>query len=314
MSRVLVTGATGFVGSHVAEALEAGGHALRCTVRESSDTRWLDGLDAERVRVDLASPGSLGSVMSGVEAVVHVAGVTRSPRQERYHEVNVGGTVALARAAVAAGVRRFVFLSSLAARGPDGAEGPVSTYGVSKRQAEERLRSLEDDLPVTVLRPGAVYGPRDTDLLPLFRMARRGWLAAPLRGAPLQPVYADDVARAARAALETEVPFGPFPLAEDARYDWRRVAEAMEAAVGGQVRLVRLPAAFYLAAGAVAEGAARLLGRAAVFDRRRARDVSRHGWTCDPSPTREELGWSARVALPEGLERTAAWYREQGWL
>lgn len=311
----LLTGATGFVGSHVAEACREEGHRLRCTVRATSDTRWIEGLGVETVEVDLADPGRLDEVMEGVRTVVHVAGVTVAADRATFARVNVEGTRSLALAARRSEVRRFVYMSSLAARGPDGAEGPVSPYGASKRDAEACLRDAAGEMEVVVLRPGGVYGPRDADLLSLFRLADRGWLPAPRGGAPLQPVYAADVADAAVRAAGREAPgFGPYPLAERDRYGWEEVAEGMEAALGRPVRLVEVPGAVFLAAGAAGELVGRALGRTPELDRRQARDLARHSWTCDPSATERELGWRAGVELPEGLRRTASWYRGQGWL
>lgn len=322
MSRTLVTGATGFVGSHVAEAYREGGHELRCTVRASSDIRWLRDLDVERVEADLRDPGRLQEALEGVERVVHVAGVTAAARPSLYREVNVEGTRRLAEAAASAGVRRFVFVSSLAARGPDDADGPVSAYGRSKREAEQALaragrgpdgaaRAME----AVVLRPAGVYGPRDTDLLTLFRAADTGWLPVPTGASPLQPVYARDVAEAALLAGEGETPgFGPWPLAEENWYRWQEVADGMSEALGRPVRTVPVPGWVLVAAGAAAEAVSGALGRTPELDRRRAKDLATHAWTCDPRASEEALGWRPAVPLAAGLRRTARWYRERGWL
>ena len=311
---VLVTGATGFVGSHVAEALDARGHRLRCTVRSGSSLRWLRDLPIETVEVDLADPPALEEALAGVRAVVHVAGVTAAPRPELYRTVNVTATERLARGALDRGVERFVFVSSLAARGPRGAEGPVSAYGRSKRAAEEALAALEGAMEVVALRPGGIYGPRDRDLLPLFRSAAVGWMPVPTDGVSLQPVYAADAAAAVADALEGDPGFGPWPVVERDRYAWSEVAGALGEALGGRVRTVPVPAVLAEAAGLAAEGAGRLLGRPPAFDRRRARDLTRHDWTADPTPTTRALGWTPEVGLREGLARTARWYREAGWL
>lgn len=309
----LVTGATGFVGSHAAEALAAAGHDLRCTVRQTSDLRWIRELDVDTVRADLRDAAALEGVLEGVDRVVHVAGVTRAARPEHFREVNVEGTVRLAEAAARRGVRRFVYVSSLAARGPDGAGAPVSAYGTSKREAERRLAAMEGQMEVVVLRPGGIYGPRDVDLLPLFRMASRGWLVVPTGGGRLQPVYVTDVADAVRQATSSGG-FGPHALAGEGRHAWDEVTIGLEAALGRRVRTIPLPGAVMVAVGAAAEAVGRLTGKAPELDRRRARDLARHQWTCDPEPAEEALGWRPGVELREGLSRTASWYRRVGWI
>ena len=314
--RVLITGATGFVGSHIARAFAQAGYEVRCGVRATSDTHPLEDLAVELVPLDLALPKDLSRAVKDAQLVVHAAGITRAGRASDYHAINAEGTRRLA-AAAAAGVRRFVLISSLAARGPDARDGedrPASAYGRSKLEAEAYLREFGGRMETVVLRPAAVYGPRDTDFLPLLKMARAGWLLIPSNPALLQPVYAEDVARAALAAVRKAVGFGPFPVAEAARYTWRDVARGLGAALGRPVRTVRLPAGVFALAGGVAERAARLRGATPVFDGRRARDLATHTWTCDPSETERALGWRAEVSLYEGLEHTARWYQREGWL
>jgi nucleoside-diphosphate-sugar epimerase len=318
--RVLITGATGFVGSHIAAAFVEAGYDVRCGVRASSNTRWIDGLQAERVTVDFERPGDLTRVVEGVDVVVHAAGLTRARRKSDYHRVNAEGTRRLSRAALEAGVKRFVLISSLAARGPDaltkdGRDRPASPYGQSKLEAETHLRSLNGRMETVALRPAAVYGPRDTDLLPLFKMARSGWLVLPYGPGLLQPVYVADVARAVLATARREaVGFGPFPVAEAAHYNWHRIVAGLEAALEHPIRTVRLPAPIFELAGRVAEWAAKPLGTPPVFDERRARDLAVYTWTCDPSGAEQALGWRTEVPLSEGLKRTAGWYRQSGWL
>lgn len=323
MNRVLLTGATGFVGSRIAAAFAATDCELRCTVRESSDTRWVEDTRADLVQADVTNPEALAPALEGVDLVVHGAGVTAAPSEDVFYEVNTEGTLNLAKASAEAGVERFVFISSLAARGPDreGAEpgagppdAPESVYGMSKLAAEERLRGFTDELDVTVLRPGGVYGPRDVDLLPLFQMAERGFLLLPASEGLLQPVYVGDVARVTVLAGERGGGFGPFPVVEEDRYDWDGVAGALEEAAGKSLRVLRLSPRVYTAAASVAEWSARLLDRAPAFDRRRARDLAYHRWTADPGPAEDALGWTPRVTLPEGAARTMRWYREHGWL
>ena len=316
--RVLLTGATGFVGSHIAGAFVEAGYEVLCGVRASSDMRWISDLPIERVSLDLKGGAEgLPRAVENADLVVHTAGITRARRVEDYHSVNAEGTRRLAVAAFEAGVRRFVLISSLAARGPDDPtkdDHPESAYGRSKLEAEAYLRSLGGRMEAVVLRPAAVYGPRDTDLLPLFKMANRGWLPVPSGANLLQPVYATDVARAALAAVREPLGFGPFPVAENRLYTWKEVIAGLEKALGRTVRTVRLPAAAFTLAGRAAEWAARPFSAVPVFDERRGRDLAVHTWTCDISATEKALGWRAEVALSDGLTRSARWYGQAGWL
>jgi nucleoside-diphosphate-sugar epimerase len=318
--RVLVTGATGFVGSHIARAFVEAGYEVLCGVRATSDLRWISDLPIECVPLDLSGRSEdLPRAVENADLVVHAAGITRARREEDYYSINAEGTRRLVDAALGAGVRRFVLISSLAARGPDDPtkgdrDHPESAYGRSKLEGEEHLRSVGGRMEAIVLRPAAVYGPRDTDLLPLFKMASRGWLLLPSGANLLQPVYAEDVARAAVAAARKATGFGPFPVAENRRYTWKDVVAALEKALGRTVRAVRLPAVAFTLAGRAAERAARPFSAVPLFDERRGRDLAFRTWTCDTSPTEEAWGWRAEVALTEGLERTARWYGQAGWL
>ena len=290
--RVLVTGATGFVGSHIAQAFVEAGYEVRVGARASSNERWISSLDTERVPLDLdGNPEYLSRAVQNVDVVVHAAGITRARQPQDYYLVNAGGTRSVATVALRAGVRRLVLISSLAARGPDGREHPESDYGRSKLEAESHLRVLSGRMEAVVLRPAAVYGPRDTDLLPLFRMARAGWLTVPSSAALLQPVYVQDAARATLAAAREPVGFGPFPVAENRRYTWRDVAAGLERALGRTVRAVRLPAGAFVLAGRMAEWAARPVSAVPILDERRSRDLgSTPGPATFPGPRRRSGG------------------------
>jgi nucleoside-diphosphate-sugar epimerase len=318
--RVLITGATGFVGSHIAEAFYEAGYEVRCSVRASSDIRWIEALPVKLVPLDLDQPEKLARVTEDARIVVHAAGITRACRTDDYHRINAEGTRRLAATAAKTGVHRFILIGSLSAHGPDtlskdGRDRPVSPYGQSKLEAETHLRSFTGQMETVVLRPAAVYGPRDTDMLLLFKMARSGWLIFPPGPGLLQPVYAEDVARAAlAAAVKKETSFGPFPVAEATQYSWQDVVRGLEWTLGRSIRTVHLPVAFFRLAGRASEWTAKFRGSAPVFDERRARDLALYSWACDPSDTENKLGWRAEVPLYEGLQRTARWYREVGWL
>lgn len=319
-SKILLTGGTGFLGSHVAEMLCERGLSVRATVRRTSDTRWLDPLPLEQIEADLSEPSGLAAALTGISAVVHVGGLTKAPDAATYDRVNAAGTASLAAAAGAAGVERFVYVSSLAARGPDAAAGPVSDYGRSKQGGETRLAELaatgKAPPAIRVLRPAGIYGPRDTDLLTLFQMAARGFLVLPASPGRLQPVHVRDVASCVLRALDSADSNdpGPLPVAGSEVVGWTEVAEVLRAGRDKKVRVARLPAAAFTVAGAVAELGARLTGKPPVFDRRRATDLTQLSYTCDIEATKRILGWEPEVDLQTGMAETAAWYARHGWL
>lgn len=321
--RVLVTGGTGFVGSHAVDALLDAGYRVRCTVRATSNRRWLEDKPVELVEIDLQK-GDLDEAVAGIDAVVHCAGLTRGSRRALY-AANGDATAALADACVATGrTIRFVYCSSLAAAGPSSiwrqrelAEPPTpaSDYGRSKLAGEIEALKRGRDLQVAVLRPAAVYGPRDEDTLPYFQMARRGVVVVPGMFTRLvQIVHARDVARALYQAIERREAVGrTFFVAHPEVITWRDLAAAIGRAVGRSAVRIHLPAWTMQLAGAVTS----LVGggrRSGQLDRRRAWELTRRAWTCRVNETVEYLRWMPEYDSERGLRATAEWYQEVGWL
>lgn len=319
---ILITGATGFVGSHLVEALGRRGIGARALVRASSDTSLLERHGIVGEVGDLLDAASLRRVVHGADTVVHLAAATRALRPATFHRVNADGTRLLMQAMKAAGARRMVYLSSLAAAGPatDGPVGPgdpahpITAYGRSKL-AGERACMAEPAIDTVVLRPPAVYGPGDRDLLTFFKLADRGVL--PVLGSihrRLQMIHASDLADAIVQAAVLTGATGVFHVAEPVAYTWERILELMRDAVGVPGRRIRVPGMLVRAAAAVTELAARFTRRPVIFDRDKAREILAAGWLCETDRAREELGFVARIPLPDGLRETADWYRTYGWL
>ncbi len=323
MKEALVTGATGFVGSHLVEVLAEAGVGVRALVRRTSRTEALATLGVERVEGALEDPASLARAAAGVDVVFHLAALTRARTREEYFRANAEGARAAVQAAAAAGAR-LIYLSSLAAVGPseDGrpvAEGdaprPITQYGRSKLAGEEACSSAAERLEVVVLRAPAVYGPRDRDLYRFFSMAARGIMAMPTGPERrLQMIHVRDLAQALVCAGQAERPGRLYHVAEAQAYGWTEVAALVAAAVGGRVRVVRVPPALVQAAATASELGARMMGRATIFNRDKARELLASGWLCETAAAERDLGFSARIPLERGLRETAEWYRARGWL
>lgn len=320
--RALVTGGTGFVGSHLLEALGRHGIETRALVRSIARAEALGLPAVEWVRGDLGDPAALARAASGVDMILHVAGLVAGRSPEEYHEVNVEGTRRLLAASEQTGAR-FILVSSLAAGGPTvpgrpllGHEPPrpVSSYGRSKLAAETVVR--EGPLAWSIIRPPTVYGPRDTEVLRLFRSA--AWSIAPVFGTgeqELSLVYGPDLAEALVAtALAPEAIGRILYPAHPERVTQAGLARAVGEAMGRSVRVTRVPVALARAALRVTGATARLTGRRTLLTPDKGNEFFQAAWTCDPAGLEEATGWRATHDLATGLARTAAWYRAHGWL
>ncbi|NLW50126.1 MAG: NAD-dependent epimerase/dehydratase family protein [Candidatus Brocadiaceae bacterium] len=325
--KVLLTGANGFVGSHVLDGLLAAGHDARLLLRETSNTRFIaDHLARTEVRYgSLDAPEPLRGAVAGVDAVIHCAGVTKAARRAAYHAANAAGALHVAEACNAseATVRRLVLISSLAATGPgtveaparaDGPARPVSEYGRSKLEGERHVRE-RCRVPWTILRPAAVYGPRDRDFLLVFRGVR-GRLVPVFGGSkPLSLVYVEDLADCVLRALDAEHGAGgTYHVAHPDPVTQRAFMRAIEAAVGARPVHVRVPGLAVTAACAARGAWARLSGRPGILSMDKAAELRAPGWVCDTADAARDLGFEASTRLADGLGRTAEWYAEAGWL
>jgi len=292
-------------------------------VRSPGRAEVLRSLDCRLVEGGLEDEAARLALVEGAEVVFHVAGLVAARSEAEFLRVNRDGSAALARAAARAGAGRLVLVSSLAVTGPSrpgvrvderSGPGPVSAYGRSKKAGEDAVRAA--GVPFTVVRPPAVYGPRDRAFLTLFRAAARG--VVPLLGdgaRELTLVHARDLARALLAAAASPATVGgtyhagnPEPVTQ------RELAVAVGRAVGRNVRCVTLPAAAVRGLLGAAGAAARALGRVPFLDGDKANELLAPGWTCESEALRRDAGWAAEMPLDQGLAATAGAYREAGWL
>lgn len=326
--KVLVTGATGFLGSHLAELLVNEGHEVRAIVRKSSNVALLERLGAELAYASLESGDGLDEAVKGVDAIVHGAGIVKAKRPEEFYAVNAGGTQNLVDAALAhaKGLRRFVYVSSLAAHGFNDAGGPrpldaesnpVTHYGRSKLEGERYVLSKKDALPVTVIRPPAIYGPRDTEMIAFFKLV--AGRVVPFLGDSRRKVsliYAPDCARAILLALTEDHPSGRVYFVEDGRaYSQEEFVSIVEDAIGKKA-LVKfpIPIGVVKAAAIGSELFGRIANKAVMLTRDKVNELDAEQLCAPADPIRNELGWEPEVQLEEGARRSVEWYRAEGLL
>jgi nucleoside-diphosphate-sugar epimerase len=326
--KILLTGGSGFLGSHVAEQLSARGTEVRALVRARSDCSHLRTLsEVELVTGAIEDRESLDRAVSGVDAVIHSAGLVKARRPEDFVATNVQGTRNLLEAIAQHGpsVRRLVFVSSLTAVGPsyDGkpvdpdANRPVNSYGRSKAQAERVVREFADRLSVVILRPPFLYGPRDRETLSFFKSIASRALPLMGDGSMLNSVvYGPDAARACIQAAEADVPSGSSYFLDDGNvYVWRHMLEDIERAMGTRaIWRVGLPIPLVAAVAFCVELFGRLTGRAVMLTRDKVKELRGLHWVCDGSAARRDLGWQPSVDWTEGTRLTVDWYRAHGWL
>jgi nucleoside-diphosphate-sugar epimerase len=322
-----VTGGTGFVGSHLVEALlESGYGEIRCLVR--SDLKWLAGLPITPVRGDLGDADTLRRAVEGVDYVYHVAGLTRATNAAAFESANVLGTMRLLDAVAEAnpGLRRVLVTSSLAVVGEAGVEVadettpmlPISLYGHSKARMESAMQRRRDPFPVTVVRPPAVYGPREADIYTFFRALR--WGLAPIVGSGTQPdlslVYAPDLVRGMIRAAESERAAGEtFFLSGLRDYDWHTVRDTALEALGQRRALtLRIAPRFATPIGTAVERVGSLFGQQPALTREKAREIVDAVKRCSHQKAAVTFGYQPTTSLQRGLATTMQWYRDSGWL
>lgn len=323
--RALVTGGAGFVGSHLIEALLDRGDEVICLERPGAPHGWLEGLPVEFVDAGLNDDATLDRLVDRADVIFHLAGVTKSSRAESYYAVNAQGTENVVHAAArAATPPHVVLMSSLAASGPCRNGGlltpttpprPLTHYARSKLLAEEVVRSRGDVIPYTVFRFSAVYGPRERDILIMFRLIRRG-VGLTLGGwdQEVNLIYVKDVVRALLTAAENEHAIGrTFTVAHPQRVSWRRFAQVAGDALGRSPKLFTVPRPVAFAVSLVLEAAAAVARRSTILNRQRIRELGSR-WLCDTESVATELGYRAAYPIERGVPATAEWYQEMEWL
>jgi nucleoside-diphosphate-sugar epimerase len=318
---ILVTGGTGFIGSHLLERISASGVPARCLLRQRKKPRTLPP-GVEPAFGDLASGQGLEEALRGAAIVIHLAGVTKALTPADFYTGNVRATEILARALAGRAIR-LVHVSSLSAIGPsrDGTPvdeeeppHPLTHYGRSKLEAEHLVRELAPE--AVIVRPPVVYGPRDTDVFQLLKSISRG-LVLEISGGDrwFSAIYVDDLVDGLLAAAQCPRAEGrTYFLAHPKPNTWKELSAAAARVMRCRPRVVHVPLPVARAVGYAAEIWSRLTRKPGIVSREKIREAQCRWWICDTRRANAELGFQAKTSLDTGLALALAWYKQAGWL
>lgn len=324
--RALVTGSNGFIGSHLVEKLLEKNYEVRCLVRKTSNLRWIKNLPVEFVYGDVTQKETLMPAVENVDIVFHLGGLVRALSWEGFYRVNAQGTKNLLDACAerAKNLRRFMYVSSQAVVGPSRSERkirendtpmPVSLYGKSKLEAEKIVWDFKKIFAVTILRPPSVFGPRDDDILEIFKYIK--WHIKPqvgIKKRKLSIIYIEDLIRGIIMAAESAKGENQIFFLTAEPCEWSEFEDSIAEVMGRKAIPIIVPEIAVDVAAFFGEIKAKVSRKPALLNKDKAHEMKEQFWLVDGSKAKEILGFEPSIALREGIFRTYRWYREQGWL
>jgi dihydroflavonol-4-reductase len=327
LAKAFVTGATGFIGSHLVDELLKKNYEIKCLVRKSSSTKWLDGKPVEYIYGDLFSHDILEKALVDVDYVYHVGGVTFAKKKEEFIKGNVEATKSLLDACrkFNPNLKRFIHISSQAAVGPsfDGKPidekrdyRPLTAYGRSKVEAEKLVISFFDKLNCTVVRPPAVYGPRDSAIFEYFKSMNRG--LQPMIGFDnklISLIHGVDLVKGFILAGESDKSSSNlYFISSEKFYNWRDVGELTKRLLGRKTLKIVIPHFAVKTTAFFSEVFAVFSPKPVILNREKARELTQAYWICSIEKAKKDFGFQETMTLEEGFKNTIDWYRENKWL
>lgn len=324
----VVTGANGFVGSHMVDYLLSKGHHVKCIVRTSSNLRWLEGKDVEIFKCGLFDKEGLKEVLKSADYLFHIAGVVKSKKEEGYFKGNVETTRNLLEVVseVNQGIKRIVIVSSQTAGGPSlngntpkkesDPAVPITTYGRSKKAQEDLAKEYMDKLPITIARAPAIYGERDTEIYLVFKTYKQGlFTLIGFDDKKLSLIHVADLVRGLYLCAVSERGKGEiYNISSSEFYSWGPIGMEIGKALKKKAVTLRFPHMLVYSVAGAAQFFALFSPKAATFNIEKARDFVQSFWTLDPSKAKQDLGFTQEISLSEGIKRTIDWYKENKWL
>ncbi|UCF65324.1 MAG: NAD(P)-dependent oxidoreductase [bacterium] len=327
MAHIFLTGATGFIGSFVARILVESQHEVTCLVRENSNLSWIKELDLKLVTGTLQDPATFESHLKDVEYIIHLAGVTKSHDPELFYLGNVQVTHKLLSCITERKIslKKFIFVSSQAAVGPSPSAEPVdekhpcyplTQYGKSKWQAEQVVQNFQSHIPVTIVRPTAVYGPRDTDVYNFFKLMTYGInLMVGKVDQLVNVVYVEDCANGIIKAAFSEKTVGKtYFICEEEAYYWSQFAQITADILQKKYITIKLPVPLVNMVALFLEKWARFRGQDTILNRDKMQEVGEPFWRVTCIQARKDFNYQTQFPAPLGIEKTLGWYQENNWL
>lgn len=325
--RSLVTGGTGFIGSRLVERLCMRGDTVLCVAKDRLNAGVLEALGVKSVLGDLTNGIAWSTVLTDVDVVFHVAGVTRGRTAADYFAGNTAATERLLEAVMnhRPGLKRLLYVSSLSAAGPspdgrpvaeDGPCHPVSVYGKSKYLAEQAVLRRAQSLPVTIVRPSAVYGPREKDMYDYIRTILHGLqLLIGFGRKSVNLIHVDDLVDGIIRAADSPRAVGQtYYIGSERAYDEEEVGETIASVVQRHPVRVHVPHAAAYMVGAMGEFCGKVFRKDVFMNIQKVHEVVQKAWSCSVEKARRELGFHQQISLAEGMRLTYQWYRDNGWL
>ena len=323
----VVTGASGFVGSHLVDYLIEKGDEVHCIVRKTSNLRWLKDKDVTIHDSGLFDKDGLKKILKDVDYLYHVAGVVKAKTEDGYFKGNVETTRNLLDAVVevAPNIKRVLIVSSLTASGPsklsepvneDSPKNPITNYGKSKAAQEELVKTYMDKLPITIVRPPAIYGDRDTEIYLVFKTYKQGLMTlVGFNHKEVSIIYVKDLVDGIYLAATNEVAKGEtYFISSKEFYNWPQIGEVIHRAMGKGAITLRLPHFLVYTVATFAQFFSNFSSKPATFNLEKARDFVQEAWTCDTTKAQRDLGFFEKHTLDEGMKATIDWYKKEKWL
>lgn len=323
----VVTGANGFVGSHLVDYLLSKNFEVRCIVRKSSNLQWLEEKNVKIFDCGLFDKEGLKEAFKDVNYIFHVAGVVKAKNEAGYFKGNVETTKNLLEVALESKstIQRFLVVSSLTVTGPSNQGipvneysecNPITNYGKSKLETEKLALSYKDRLPITICRAPAIYGERDTEIFIYFQVFNRGLTTMiGFDKKELSLLHVADLAEGLYLAAVSEKSNGEiYFISSEKFYNWNEVGEITSKVLGKKAFRIRIPHFIVFIIAAFAQFFAMFSSKPATLNIEKAKDLTQRFWICDTSKAMRELGYRQKVSIEEGIKRTCEWYKQMKWI